>query len=145
MTETSFIRQDTDYAVRALIHLALAPDEKSTGSEVAASCRIPKSFAYKILKKMARSGLVDSKCGRTGGYRLSADPEKITLADVVTTMQGPVTMRRCLLESRDCPFSGECAVSAKWSEVQRVIADFLGRTTLQELVESFRESQNAEE
>lgn len=145
MRENSFIRQDTDYAVRALLQLALAEGGRATGQELAQTCEIPTSFAYKILKKLTETGLLRSHTGRGGGFELRREPASITLENIVKAVQGPVTARRCVLDSEACPLSEECPVSAHWRRVQECITGFLSDTNLQELAENFEKSLAARE
>jgi Rrf2 family protein len=138
---TVLIRQDTDYAVRALLHLALLPDGKATGAEVADACAIPGSFVYKVLNKMQKARLIASRAGRGGGFRLERDPKEITLNQIVLAVQGTLRVRTCLLEASACAFAGNCPVSAEWREVQRYLLRFLNHTTLQDLLKSLRKSK----
>jgi Rrf2 family protein len=138
--ETQIIRQDTDYAIRALLHLATVPKGKATGAEVATACSIPESFAYKVLKRMQRAGLISSRTGRAGGFLLRQEPQAISLNKVVTVMQGPLSVRMCVIEPSACELSEQCAVSSKWDSVQRDIVSFLDETTLEDLLRGFRRS-----
>ena len=137
------IRRDTDYAIRALLHLALAPEEAISCAELAEASAIPKSFAYKILKKMAKAGIVASRSGRAGGFRLNKSPKRIFLREVVETVQGPVTVSRCVLDPTACARSDDCPVSVEWGRLQDGIVRFLKQTTLQDLLRSLASEKGA--
>ena len=130
------IRRDTDYAVRALLHLALAPENPASREVVAEACDIPKSYAHKILKKLANAGFVSSCAGRRGGYRLEMAPTKITLNDVISAVQGPVVINRCVVDPSSCDRSSDCHFTSEWKELQHNVVDFLVARTLQDVVDA---------
>jgi Rrf2 family protein len=71
----SLIRQDSDYGVRALLHLATAADGRATAAQVAAAGHIPNSFLYKVMKKLQKAKFIASRPGRKGGFQLKVDPK----------------------------------------------------------------------
>lgn len=111
----------------------MAEGRQARCAAVAESCDIPKSFAYKILGHLASAGLVASRAGRAGGFRLNRSPKRITLRHVVDAVQGPLAVSPCLVDPAACSRRKGCPVAAKWVTLQRSIVDFLGRTTLDDL------------
>jgi len=84
-----------DYAVRAMIVLAAAePGEPIKGDAIAEAQRIPQAFMENILGELRQHGLVHSKRGAEGGYWLGADPARITIADIVRAVEGPLATVR---------------------------------------------------
>jgi Rrf2 family protein len=80
-----------DYAVRACVELAIAYDEGFvTADRVGKAQGIPGSFLLGILNQLRRSGLVESRRGADGGFRLAAAPERIAVADVIRAIDGPL-------------------------------------------------------
>ncbi len=144
MRDGFLIKQNTDYAMRALIHLRLAGVEKQTAAELAEACSIPPSVAQKVLTKLSHANFLDSQVGRDGGFRLRADPGKITLKKIVIAMQGPALVRRCVLNPGGCPLSENCPVSGEWRRVQNAIAGFLNDVSLDDLVRNLAETENAD-
>jgi Rrf2 family iron-sulfur cluster assembly transcriptional regulator len=128
------IRQDTDYAIRALLQLALGGEETMTCHELAEACDLPKSFAYKVLKKMAKARLVGSRTGRNGGFFLRRSPHRIALTDVIKAIQGPVSVNKCVLDRSACGRSDTCPLSAQLCGLQSTIDDFLNRTTIHDVL-----------
>lgn len=81
----------TDYALRAALELAAAPDEKPVkGERIATAQAIPLRFLENILMQLRHAGLVDSRRGAEGGYRLARPPAEVTLADVIRAIDGPL-------------------------------------------------------
>jgi Rrf2 family protein len=132
------IRADTDYAMRALVHLASQERERPIGAKIVASeCEIPEDYAYKLLRSLTKAGLTESHMGIQGGFTLAKAPKEISLLEVVEAIQGPVAVRRCLLgKGEGCPRSSSCPVSGKLGGLQDVIADFLAKMTVAEVLEA---------
>jgi len=81
----------TDYALRAALELAAAPDEKPVkGERIATAQAIPLRFLENILMQLRHAGLVDSRRGAEGGYKLARPPAEVTLADVIRAIDGPL-------------------------------------------------------
>jgi Rrf2 family protein len=84
-----------DYAVRAALQLAASPDDVPLKAEsIADSQDIPHKFLEGILNDMRRGGLVVSRRGGNGGYRLARPAESISIADVIRAVDGPLVSVR---------------------------------------------------
>jgi Rrf2 family protein len=81
----------TDYAIRAALELAAAPDDKPVkGERIANAQAIPLRFLENILMQLRHAGLVESRRGADGGYRLARPASDVTLADVIRAIDGPL-------------------------------------------------------
>jgi Rrf2 family protein len=81
----------TDYAIRAALELAAAPDERPVkGERIATAQAIPLRFLENILMQMRQAGLVESRRGTDGGYRLAKPAAEVTLAQVIRAIDGPL-------------------------------------------------------
>ena len=84
-----------DYAVRAVLELAVRQQECPVRAEdVAAAQDIPHKFPEGILADLRRAGVVGSRRGGGGGYRLVRDASSITVADVIRAVDGPIVSVR---------------------------------------------------
>src|ERR1041385_5039306 len=79
-----------DYAVRAGAELAASADGPVKGDRIAQAQKIPLKFLENILLDLKHAGLVQSQRGAEGGYWLSLPPDKISLADVIRAVEGPI-------------------------------------------------------
>jgi Rrf2 family protein len=85
------ISAKADYAVRATLELAASPDGAPVkGTNVADAQDIPLQFLEQIMLELKRSGIVATKRGARGGYWLARPAEKITVADVIRAVEGPL-------------------------------------------------------
>ncbi|MBC2901510.1 RrF2 family transcriptional regulator [Streptomyces cupreus] len=84
-----------DYAVRAVLELAVRHDDGPVKAEAIATVQdIPHKFLEGILGDLRRAGLVGSRRGGNGGYRLARDASAITVADVIRAVDGPIVSVR---------------------------------------------------
>ena len=80
-----------DYAVRAALELAGAPEgEPVKGEQLAGAQKIPLQFLEHILLELKHARLIQARRGAKGGYWLARDPEQITIADVIRAVEGPL-------------------------------------------------------
>lgn len=124
--------RESDYAVRIL--RALSGGEKMTVRQICESELVPMQFAYKILKKLAKSGCVEIFRGAEGGCRLSADLDSLTLYDLLRCIDENLFVNACIARDYKCAWRGahcgECRFHSNLTELQRVIEDELKRRTV---------------
>ncbi|MBN2136474.1 MAG: Rrf2 family transcriptional regulator [Sedimentisphaerales bacterium] len=132
------IRRNTDYALRALVHLGRAYGKSSShvsSREIAAEEDISYQLACKLLQKMQKAGFVESSMGPFGGFRLKRAPGTISLLDVVEAIQGPLSLNRCLVGRNVCSHEGKCPIRPKLAGLQEYMGDYLRGVTLDSVIE----------
>ncbi len=114
------ITQESDNAVRIIYCLARAgkrKDARTISSEVCVSLR----FSLKILGKLVSGGLVNSYKGNCGGYELAKSAKDITLLDVITSVEGPYKLAKCVGENCEVKCSSgnitECVFRDVFGEI----------------------------
>ena len=130
----SLLRQNTDYALRVMVHLAHDQTNGCISARtLAQEQEISYQFACKILQQLHEAKLVDSTMGPKGGYRLSRPAEKITMNQVIEAVQGTIDLNRCMKGLMTCPRQPRCPVTKKLSTLQNQIENYLEGITLAEL------------
>jgi Rrf2 family protein len=100
-----------DYAVRAMLALARAPEGRLLSvRRIAEEMAIPVRFLPQVMGDLAAAGLVEATTGRAGGYRLARAADAITLLDVVEAVEGDSRRRTCVLRGGPCGLDGYCDV-----------------------------------
>jgi len=128
------IPRRVDYGLRAAIYLSMQdPDRSCSAAEIAERQGVPRKFLEKIIQALIRGGLVKSKRGPSGGYRLNRMPREISFQDVIEALEGPIAVNVCLDEQLSCDHFPRCTMSGVWEEVQRKVVDVFTRTTLADL------------
>jgi len=129
------LRRNTDYALRAAVYLAKQTDGPVSTRMLAKEQGIPYQLACKLLQRLQKAGIVKSTMGPQGGFELSRDARQIPIGEVVSAIQGPVRLNRCLLGMPSCPREGHCEIRRKLVDLQSKIETFLAETSLADLVE----------
>jgi len=143
----------TDYAVVLATHLA-AVEGPHAARDLAVQTQIPEPTASKVLKKLARAGVVVSQRGAKGGYALARSPEQIGVNEVIEAIEGPIAVTECLDDTTDsfCEHETHCGVRANWQRINVAVHKALSEITLAdmalpgtaELVSIARSSNEAE-
>ncbi len=124
----------TDYGLVLLTHMAQrgAPEVR-TAQELAQASRVPLPTVSKILKELAKAGIILSHRGRRGGYSLSRPPEQISVATVVEALEGPVALTECSAMVGRCSLEPVCLAKTHWGPISRAIQRTLARLPLSAL------------
>lgn len=125
-----------DYAARALLSLALHDADRPTSvKEIAERTNLPQPYLEQILLAVKGAGLVRSKRGVGGGYVLARPAAEITLAEILSAVDGPISVP---IETHDhC--EGHCMLDEVWNSVSDEMRKLLEGYTLAELVTRTRE------
>jgi len=124
----------TDYATVVMTSLAGSGDGVLSAQALAERARLEAPTVSKLLKQLAQAGLVVSTRGINGGYRLARLAEKITIADIVTAMEGPIGMTECSAHAGACGHEPHCGVRVNWQRINHAIADALASVSLADMV-----------
>ncbi len=127
-----FLPQTAEYALRATLHIAARHPASVRVTELSAAVNAPANYLSKTLNHLARAGVLASTRGPNGGFRLTKDPSRVNIAEVVRVFVGGAP-KRCLLGLGPCGTNPECAVHERWKPLSGQIDDFFRRTTLADL------------
>ena len=121
----------TDYGILLLTRMATAREGEISARELAEETRIPLPTVGKILKILLKEGLLVSHRGTKGGYALSRSCDRITVAEIIRALEGPIAVTDCQ-ESR-CELETGCPTRPHWLVVNRTILGALQNLTLREM------------
>ena len=124
----------TDYGIMLLT--LFARDEKhpmKSARDLSEQAKLPLPTVSKILKLLARHGLLEAHRGVRGGFTLSRKPDRITMAEVIGALEGPIGMTDCCAPPSDCGIEKSCIVKNNWMKINRVVLEALDRITLAEM------------
>ena len=123
-----------DYACRALLSLALRADETGPTSvrDIAERTALPQPYLEQILLALKGAGLVRSKRGVGGGYVLARPAEQILLSEILSAVDGPITLGDFGEPHADgaCDHEGQCVLLAIWKQAGEVMREYLEGFTL---------------
>ncbi|MCX5072228.1 RrF2 family transcriptional regulator [Streptomyces sp. NPDC060334] len=126
-----------DYAVRAALQLAGSQDDGPLKAEAIAEAQdIPHKFLEGILNDMRRGGLVLSRRGGNGGYRLAKPAESISIADVIRVVDGPLVSVRGV-RPPDLSYTGPAeALLPLWIALRANVREILDGVSLADVASS---------
>jgi Rrf2 family protein len=122
-----------DYAVRAAVELAAAEGETRKVADIASAQNIPPRFLENILLALRRAGLVQSRRGADGGFRLARPAEQVTLADVLRAVEGPLANVQGVAPDQVTYDGAASSLRDVWVAVRASLRVVLERVTLAEV------------
>ncbi len=126
----------SDYGVVLMAYLAREGERAPHNArEMSETLQLPLPTVSKILKHLARAGLLESQRGWKGGYELARKPAKISVVDIVSALEGPLGLTECTSSPGNCSRESQCAVRTPWQRINSAIQDALSRVTLAELID----------
>ena len=135
----------SDYAVVVLSLLARERGKLMTAPGLSSSSGIPEPTVSKVLKLLAKEGVIASTRGVNGGYCLERDPAKISVTELITALEGPIALTACIEGSDDsCGIESICPMSGKWAKVNATIKTALDGLPLSDLLIPVYAAQHAE-
>lgn len=124
-----------DYAVVIMTHLAQKPDVLRNVAYIAQDTHLPEPTVSKVMKLLNNADLVSSVRGAAGGYKINRAADDISVADIVTAIEGPIALTACVEASNDsCILSKSCGVNGRWDEVNDAIETALDNVSLQAMM-----------
>jgi len=128
------ITKQSDYAIVLMTHIASTEDRWQNASELATQAGLPQPIVSKILKLLTRGRLLESQRGVKGGYCLAHPAARITVAEIIEALEGPISVTECVEEAPgECTQEAFCPVRGNWQRINHVLRDALSEITLEEM------------
>ena len=128
------ITREADYGILLMTCLAQTNGHSQSATALAQQRRLPLPMVSKILKTLARAGLLVSQRGAQGGYSLARPPAAISAADIIGALEGPIAITECSGENHDgCARLEHCEVSGHWPRINQAIHTALQSISLLEM------------
>jgi Rrf2 family transcriptional regulator, iron-sulfur cluster assembly transcription factor len=123
------------HAVRALGELSKLSDDQYAGAvAIAKKIGAPPNYLGKLLQSLIHEGIVDSRKGAGGGFRLARRAETITLFEVVESIDRVSRWNGCFLQNPRCGMHGGCTIHKRWSPIRDAYLKLLRESTVDEVV-----------
>lgn len=133
------ISKKCKYAIKALLYLAdfQEDDHLIFSTEIAEKENIPQKFLETILRELRNFQILQSRRGKTGGYRLIKQPYEIKLTDLMRMMDGPIALLPCVSLNyyASCYECNEktCTIKPVFEKVRDKTLSILGNTTIESM------------
>ncbi len=137
------LSKKSEYGLRALLELTEAYGQRLVRrSEIAERQHIPVGFLESILLQLKHAGVLGSRPGVDGGFRLIKKPEQISLGSIIRALDGPLAPIPCVSQTayetcQDCPYAEapQCPIKIPMLDVRNAIAGVLDHYTLKDFVQ----------
>lgn len=124
----------TDYATVILSYMAKEQTTLHAAQEISEATGITLPTVSKVLKILLRSKVVTSIRGAKGGYLLARPPEKITVATVISALEGPISLTECSASHQDCGHASGCDIQGNWGLINQKVFNALESVTLADML-----------
>lgn len=125
----------SDYAIVVLSRLAAEKEGVLTTAALSVETGIPEPTVSKVLKLLSREKIVISVRGANGGYRMERCPKDITVTELITALEGPITLTECVDGGHtDCMIETLCPLKGGWNKVNKAVKDALDKVALADLL-----------
>jgi FeS assembly SUF system regulator len=124
----------TDYATVILSYMAKDKSRVHVALDIAEATGIAQPTASKILKILVKARVLCSVRGAKGGYKLAREPERITVASVISALEGPIALTECSGSHKSCEQASGCSIQGNWHLINQKISQALESVTLADMI-----------
>ena len=127
----SFFSKKCEYGLQAVLYLAvLEEDYICSSEEISNKLSIPKEFTSKILQNLTESGLIESRKGKSGGFKIAKETSQIKLIDIVEAIDGVEIFSNCVMGFQHCTSEKKCPLHNEWDIIITKAYLMLSRETI---------------
>jgi FeS assembly SUF system regulator len=120
-----------------------ADGSQNSARELAERVDLPVPVVSKVLKTLTRAGILESHRGSKGGYSLVRRAELLTVAEMITALDGPLALTQCSASPSVCDLEDTCAIRNPWQVINQVVHHALASVTLADLTNPDFAAQHA--
>lgn len=126
----------TDYGIVLMSYLASRTYQQHSAHTLSDAVSMPLPTVRKVLKSLSSSGLLISERGAQGGYNLSRSPKKISIAEIIAAIEGPIALTECVSEDSHCEQEAHCDVQTNWTRINNAVFHALDDVKLSDMLVS---------
>jgi Rrf2 family protein len=129
------LTKKASYGLILMLELARLPSEETlSAAAVAERCSLPPPFVEKILHRLRIAGLVESRQGRAGGYRLCVPADGLSVRRVLESLGEPIDLVPCLGEEPRCDLVAICPTKKAWTRINARLSELLESLSVGDLL-----------
>ncbi|MFW5426752.1 MAG: SUF system Fe-S cluster assembly regulator [Methylophagaceae bacterium] len=124
----------TDYGIVLMSHLASKTYQQHSAQSLSDAVNMPLPTVRKVLKALSNRGLLLSERGAQGGYNLSRSPKQISVAEIITAIEGPIALTECVSDESHCEQESHCDVQTNWTRINNAVFHALDEVKLSDML-----------
>lgn len=129
------------YGLRAMVEIADSCGIPAMLNHLAGTLDVSVKYLHHLLTRLKQSGLIKSVRGARGGFLLTRSPETIRVSEIITSLEGSISVIDCVDDPERCVRAGICTSRDVWRELNSVIESTLSRITLADLLKQTRSGE----
>lgn len=138
------ITKQTDYALVLLAHfMSPGAEAQYSAKRLSEETKLPEPIVGKILKILNTQGILTSVRGASGGYILAADPDVLSIADVLESVEGPISLTNCSCPDGECEYQAHCPLSENFRLINHALRQAFRTITLRTIISPMGREQLA--
>lgn len=127
------ITKKTDYGLTLVAALAKEPDKLQSLKTISRDYNLPYKFIGQVAAALLEAGIIASKEGASGGYKLAKAADQISLHEIMEALDGPVVKVDCL-KGKNCPREDICVHKGILTAISEALSESLTQKTVADLV-----------
>lgn len=124
-------------ALHVLVELAVLrkddPDARLTVQELAERLSASSHTLQKVTRRLIMTDMIEGTRGSKGGLRLTANPDELTMLQIIEVVEGRICSNNCMFAKRVCPSGGKCVFEGVTGAMEKQVRDYFTGTTLANL------------
>jgi FeS assembly SUF system regulator len=124
----------TDYGIVLMSYLAQKTAMQHSAHALADAVLVPLPTVRKVLKALSHAGLLNSERGAQGGYSLNRSPKKISVAEIITAIEGPIALTECVGSESQCEQENHCSIQTNWTRINNAVFHALDEVKLSDML-----------
>ena len=130
------------YGLKAMFELSINQKDGPVPLKlIARNQNISDQYLEQIFSKLRKANLVQSVRGAQGGYLLAKDANNITVGDILTVLEGPISLSDCVLDEDVCENSSICVTKVVWEKIKKGIDEVVDSITLQDMINDYNKNK----
>ncbi len=121
----------TEYGLRAILNISRSYGKPKSVRKIAQEEKISQKYLERILAILGKKGIVTSQKGKNGGYSLTKNISKISISEIITALEGPISFMQC--EGKNCQ-AQDCLLKNMWRKIEREVIKSLEKINLEEII-----------
>ncbi|HDL64941.1 MAG TPA: Rrf2 family transcriptional regulator [Proteobacteria bacterium] len=136
------ITKNTDYAIRALLHLARNGGEYVSSREISREETIPLPYLRRILQRLREEKLITAREGANGGVKILQEPTEIRISRLIEIFQGDVALLDCVFRKDICSNIKTCPLRRRIKKIEKEVVKELDCVTIESLLDDLNLNLN---
>ena len=124
----------TDYGIVLMSYLASKTQQQHSAHTLSDAVKVPLPTVRKVLKALCHANLLRSERGAQGGYNLTRSPKNISVAEIITALEGPIALTECVSDESHCEQESHCDVQTNWTQINNAVYHALDEVKLSNML-----------